>query len=91
MSRYTDACPLLSKGVTLAKFKTDNPQPVEPGIVNDNEPGKAKVTAIYNALLSMEQGNLGYSGIARLCRVRRRWVVKVHRQMKRAEGVAWDS
>ena len=89
MSKYSDECPLLAKGVTLSKFKADNPQPVEPAIVDDSEPTKAKVTAVYNALLNLERTGIGYSGVARLCKVRVHWVRRIHRQMKRAEGIVW--
>ncbi len=91
MSRYTDECALLAKGVTLSKFKADNPQPPTPAIVDDSEPTKAKVTAIYNALLTMERTGIGHSGVARLCRVRVHWVRKIDRQMKRAESIVWPS
>ncbi len=91
MSKYSDECPLLAKGVTLTKFKSDNPQPTEPAIVDDSEPVKAKVTAIYNALLTMERTGIGYSGVARMCKVQVHWVRKIDRQMKRAESVAWPS
>lgn len=89
MSRYSESCPLLAKGITLTKFKLDNPQPVEPEVVEDVEPVKARVQAVYNALLNLERSGIGYSGIARLCKVRVHWVRRIHRQMKRAESIVW--
>ena len=89
MSIYSDECPLLAKGVTLTRFKLDHPQPVEPDPVDDSEPVKARVQAVYNALLTMERTGIGYSGVARLCKVSPRWVKKIDRQMKRAEALVW--
>jgi hypothetical protein len=89
MSRYTDECQLLAKGVTVTRFKADHPKPIDPVAVDDSEPTKAKVTAVYNALMTMGTTGIGYKNIARLCKVSEPWVKKIHRQMKRAESLVY--
>ena len=86
MSTYTDAAPLLSKGVTVTKFKADYPVtvPVEP--VPDVEPSKAKVTEVYNLLRNLEQSN-GYHSIARMTKVKVRYVKQIHKEMLAATNV----
>ncbi len=87
MSAYTDAAPLLSKGVGVTKFKADNPKPVVSEPEADVEPTKAQVTAVYNALLTMESQGIGYSGVVRLTSVSKRYVKQIHAEMSRAKGV----
>ena len=89
MSEYTDAAPLLSKGVTVTKFKADNPKPVAPVPVPDEEPTKAKVTEVYNLLLTLEAQGIGYSGVARMTKVSKRWVKQIHAEMSKAKGVVY--
>ncbi len=86
MSDYSDAAPLLSKGVSATKFKGDHPkaEPVQPK--PDVEPGKAKVAEVYNLLRDLE-GNNGYRGIARKAKVKLRYVKQIHAEMLAAKNV----
>jgi len=89
MSAYTDAAPLLSTAVGVTKFKSDNPKPVAPVVAEDEQPIKAKIAMVYNALLTMENTGIGYSGVSRLTGVSRRWVRRIHREMNAAKSVVY--
>lgn len=86
MTTYTNAAPLLSKSVTVTKFKADHPVPVAVEPVPDVEPVKAKVTEVYNLLLNLEANN-GYRSIARMTKVPLRYVKQLHAEMLAAKNV----
>jgi len=83
-ANYTAAAPLLSKGVTVTKYKTDHPKRPEPEPVEDTEPTAEQVKAVYQSLLTMEARGVGYSGVARETRDKLHWVKRIHSEMQSA-------
>lgn len=90
-AKYIAAAPLLSKGVTVTRFKTDHPKVPEPEPVEDTEPTAAQVKAVYKALLTMEERGVGHSGVARETRVKIHWVKRIHDEMLGAFGPAHEA